>query len=435
MKTKHLYSRAARAFVLGSALTLALSGCSASDSQSKTANVPAEQIESVVVKDVSTDTTASAETGDTAEAVASAANVTTDGVIDTTDLFTDRDLEQVADTSSATQIDLSDGQNVSITQEGVYVLSGTASNVTVSVDVDSSAKVQLVLNGVSITNTSVPAIYVKSADKVFVTTVAGTTNTLSVTGEFVADGDTNTDAVIFSKDDLVLNGQGALAIESTDNGITSKDDLKVCGGTISITCQGGALEANDSVAVADGSITINTAEDGIHAENDEDDTVGYVYICGGTINITAGDDAVHATTYLQIDGGSLSIDAAEALEATYIQVNGGTTNITASDDGVNASYKSSSVGTPTIEVRGGELTVSMGQGDTDAIDSNGNVIVSGGAIDITAQFAFDFDGQSSFTGGTITVNGEQVSEISNSMMMGGGMMGGPGMGRQGGPMG
>lgn len=435
MKTKHLYSRAARAFVLGSALTLALSGCGASDSQSKTASVPAEQIESVVVKDVSTDTTASAETGDTAEAVASAANVTTDGVIDTTDLFTDRDLEQVADTSSATQIDLSDGQNVSITQEGVYVLSGTASNVTVSVDVDSSAKVQLVLNGVSITNTSSPAIYVKSADKVFVTTVAGTTNTLSVTGEFVADGGTNTDAVIFSKDDLVLNGQGALAIESTDNGITSKDDLKVCGGTISITCQGDALEANDSVAVADGSITINTAEDGIHAENDEDDTVGYVYICGGTINITAGDDAVHATTYLQIDGGSLSIDAAEALEATYIQVNGGTTNITASDDGVNASYKSSSVGTPTIEVRGGELTVSMGQGDTDAIDSNGNVIVSGGAIDITAQFAFDFDGQSSFTGGTITVNGEQVSEISNSMMMGGGMMGGPGMGRQGGPMG
>ena len=435
MKTKHLYSRAARAFVLGSALTLALSGCGASDSQSKTASVPAEQIESVVVKDVSTDTTASAETGETAEAVASAANVTTDGVIDTTDLFTDRDLEQVADTSSATQIDLSDGQNVSITQEGVYVLSGTASNVTVSVDVDSSAKVQLVLNGVSITNTSSPAIYVKSADKVFVTTVAGTTNTLSVTGEFVADGDTNTDAVIFSKDDLVLNGQGALAIESTDNGITSKDDLKVCGGTISITCQGDALEANDSVAVADGSITINTAEDGIHAENDEDDTVGYVYICGGTINITAGDDAVHATTYLQIDGGSLSINASETLEATYIQVNGGTTNITASDDGVNASYKSSSVGTPTIEVRGGELTVSMGQGDTDAIDSNGNIIVSGGTVDITAQFAFDFDGQSSFTGGTITVNGEQVSEISNSMMMGGGMMGGPGMGRQGGPMG
>ena len=435
MKTKHLYSRAARAFVLGSALTLALSGCGAPDSQSKTASVPAEQIESVVVKDVSTDTTASAETGAAAETVASAANVTTDGVIDTTDLFTDRDLEQVADTSSATQIDLSDGQNVSITQEGVYVLSGTASNVTVSVDVDSSAKVQLVLNGVSITNTSSPAIYVKSADKVFVTTVAGTTNTLSVTGEFVADGDTNTDAVIFSKDDLVLNGQGALAIESTDNGITSKDDLKVCGGTISITCQGDALEANDSVAVADGSITINTAEDGIHAENDEDDTVGYVYICGGTINITAGDDAVHATTYLQIDGGSLSINASETLEATYIQVNGGTTNITASDDGVNASYKSSSVGTPTIEVRGGELTVSMGQGDTDAIDSNGNIIVSGGTVDITAQFAFDFDGQSSFTGGTITVNGEQVSEISNSMMMGGGMMGGPGMGRQGGPMG
>ncbi|MBQ6907578.1 MAG: carbohydrate-binding domain-containing protein, partial [Clostridia bacterium] len=38
----------------------------------------------------------------------------------------------------------------------------------------------------------------------------GNTSTLSVTGTFTADGDTNTDAVIFSKDDLVLNGTGPI---------------------------------------------------------------------------------------------------------------------------------------------------------------------------------------------------------------------------------
>ena len=82
----------------------------------------------------------------------------------------------------------------------------------------------------------------------------------------------------------------------------------------------------------------------------------------------------------------------------------------------------------------------MAQGDTDALDSNGNLLVSGGTIDITAQFAFDYDGTASFTGGTITVNGEQVTEITNSMMMGGGMgpggemggMGPGGMGEMGG---
>ena len=85
------------------------------------------------------------------------------------------------------------------------------------------------------------------------------------------------------------------------------------------------------------------------------------------------------------------------------------------------------MGTPTIEITGGNLSINMASGDTDAIDVNGNLIISGGTIDITAQSAFDFDGTVSFTGGTVTVNGEQVSEVTNSMMMGGGMMGG-GMG-------
>ena len=75
----------------------------------------------------------------------------------------------------------------------------------------------------------------------------------------------------------------------------------------------------------------------------------------------------------------------------------------------------------------------MGQGDTDAIDSNGDLIITGGNIDITAQFAFDFDGQVTFSGGTVYVNGQQVSSITNSMMgPGGGGPGGPG-GGPGGP--
>ena len=147
-------------------------------------------------------------------------------------------------------------------------------------------------------------------------------------------------------------------------------------------------------------------------------------------DINAGDDGIQATTYLQIDDGTLTIRAAEALEATYVQINGGTIDISASDDGINASYKSQSIGTPTLEVTGGNLTVNMGSGDTDALDSNGNLIVSGGSIDINAQFAFDYDGTASFTGGTINVNGEQVSVFSNTMM-GGGMGMAPGQGEMG----
>ncbi|MBQ7499998.1 MAG: hypothetical protein IJT91_03795, partial [Clostridia bacterium] len=98
--------------------------------------------------------------------------------------------------------------------------------------------------------------------------------------------------------------------------------------------------------------------------------------------------------------------------------------------------------TPAVEINGGDITIVMGAGDTDAIDSNGNIIITGGTIDVTGQSAFDYDGQAQFTGGTLIVNGQQVDSIPNQMMGGGmggmnggmnGNMGGMNGGMQGGP--
>ncbi|MDO4414102.1 MAG: carbohydrate-binding domain-containing protein, partial [Erysipelotrichaceae bacterium] len=279
----------------------------------------------------------------------------------------------------------------------------------------------IVLNGVTITNTDAPAIYVVSADKVFVTTTE-TENTLTVSGAFTADGDTNTDAVIFSKDDLVLNGLGTLNINSVDNGISCKDDLKITGGTYVIKANGDGIEANDSICISDGNITISSANDAIQAKNDEDLTVGYVYICGGNISINAGDDAIHGELAVQIDGGTIAVNAAEGIEGTYVQINGGDISVSASDDGINAAFKTNTY-TPTVEINGGSIDITMGQGDTDAIDANGYIYINGGYVNISAQFAFDYDYGAELNGGTVIVNGSEVTSITNSMM-GGGMMGG-----------
>ena len=335
--------------------------------------------------------------------------------------FTDRDLEQTADLSEAVYYSVSSGQDITITSAGVYVLSGEASNVTVYVEAGKDDKVQLVLDGVSVTNESFPVIYVKSADKVFVTTSAD--STLSVTGTFVSDGNTNTDGVIFSKADLTLNGTATLTVSSTDNGIVGKDDLKITGGTYVINAASKAIEANDSIRIADGILYLTAGTDGLHVENDEDASKGYIYIGGGSLTITAGDDAIHATTVVQTDGGTIAITAAEGIEATYIQFNAGAISIQASDDGVNAAYKSSAY-TPTVEINGGEITVSMGAGDTDGIDSNGNIIVNGGTVSVTGNSTFDYDGTAQYNGGTIIINGQQASSIPNQMMGGRGGFGG-----------
>ena len=368
-----------------------------------------------------------------AQAVSASYSAYSGGILETEDVFTDRDLLQTPDLSEAQYLTASDGETLSITEAGIYVISGSAEDCTIRVEAADDAKVQLVLDGVSITNADFPAIYVVSADKCFVTTT-DSENSLNVTGSFTSDGDTSTDAVIFSKDDLVLSGTGSLEITSNyGNGISCKDDLKITGGAYTITSAEDAVEANDSIAVCGGDFTIAADKDGLHCENDEDNSVGWIWIAGGSFNITAGSDGIQATTGLQIDDGQITVSASEGLEATYVQVNGGTVDISASDDGINATSKSSYMDV-VAEFNGGEITIVMGQGDTDAVDSNGSVYVNGGTLDITAYTSsFDYDYTAQLNGGTVIINGSQVSEIPAGMMgggmgFGGGMMGGSGFG-------
>lgn len=408
---------------------ISLAGCSAAATTEATTETTTVTTESTV--DSSSDDKTVEVIGEADTSGNSSTTVSTtsgDSILDSSDMFSNRDLEQTADTSDAETITLTDGDEITIDEAGVYILKGSAENATVIVDVeDDDAKVQLVLDGVTITNEDAPAIYVKSADKVFVTTT-DSENTLTVTGEFVSDGDTNLDAVIFSKDDITFNGVGTLTVTSeTANGISGKDDLKITGGTYVITSEEDAIEANDSIRIYDGDITITTNKDGFHSENEDDLTLGYMYIQDGTIKISAADDGIQANAVLQIDGGDITVTTStEGLEATYIQINGGNIDVYATDDGINASDKSDY--DVVIEVNGGNINVEVGSGDTDGFDSNGVIYLNGGTINVTANSAFDSDrGTELSENATVTINGEVVTTISEQMMGpggGGGMKGG-----------
>ena len=305
---------------------------------------------------------------------------TSDSLVDAGELFTERDLDQSPELSGAKALTVSDGENLTITEEGVYVISGSASECTVVVDAP-DAKVQLVLDGVNIFNSDFPCIYVRSADKVFVTTVSD--SSLVVTGSFTGDGETKTDGAIYSKADLTLNGSAALTVNSTANGVVSKDDLKVTGGSYVINAASHALEGKDSIRISGGSFVLTAGKDGLHTDNNEAADKGFLFIYGGELTIQA------------------------------------------SDDGVNAANKSSFY-RASITVNGGEISISMGAGDTDGVDSNGDLSITGGTISVTGNSCFDVDGSVSFTGGTVCCNGQQVSTIPVQMMGGGmgGMRGG-----------
>ncbi len=413
MKTKKVKKIAA--ITMAILLSAAVVGCSSTqDGSENTAAIP-----TTITQETSAPTT-------TATASPSETTVTEASVSDTSERFSDRDLKQSADLAAATQIQLVSDQDVTLNAEGIYVLSGEATNVTVVVEAAEEAKIQIVLDGVSITNEDSPAIYVKEADKVFVTST-DSENVMKVTGSYVADGDTNLDAVIFSRADLTLNGTGSLEIVSDEgNGISSKDDLKITGGVYNIQSSADALEANDAILINDGTITINSGKDGLHSENDEDAALGYIYIAGGDLTISAVDDAIQGNSYVQIDGGTINIETSEeGIESTSITINDGQITINAKDDGINASQKVD--GNVVIEVNGGTIDITMASGDTDAFDSNGDLYINGGTITVEAMSAFDADGTAQLNGGDVTVNGEKITEITKSQ--GGGGRGGAGGGR------
>ena len=338
--------------------------------------------------------------------------------------YSNRDTDASYDDSSATHIELSgssasvegegssaDGATVTISQAGTYVVSGTLSDGQLVVDASDDAKVQIVLAGVSIRNEDGPAIYVKNADKCFVTLADGTENTLSDGTDYALEEDSDEPyATLFSTCDLTINGSGTLDVEANyRHGICSKDDLVVTGGTINATAVEDALRGRDSVKIADGTFNLVAGGDAIKSNKDTKATKGFVNITGGTFTIQAGDKAVRAKTYIGVSGGSFSITSGddafhsdlemaisggtfsvsagddafhaetvlaidggtidvascyEGYEAEKVYVNGGTTHIAASDDALNASAADlSGDGSSTSEGEGALLEMPGGAGE------------------------------------------------------------------------
>lgn len=366
------------------------------------------------------------------------------GTFSSADMFTERDLAGTYEESGAVYVTLSDdgitgetdgvainGQMVTITAEGTYIFSGTLSEGQIVVDAD-NAKVQIVFDNVDITCASSAAVYVKSAEKVFVTLAEGSQNTLRNTDEYVAIDDNNIDAVIFAKSDLTLNGTGSLTIISAEgHGIVSKDDLKITGGTYDITAAGHALSGKDSVRIADGTFILTAEKDGIHAENADDEEKGYIYIADGDFTITSDGDGMDASNIVQIEDGTLDITAgggaANSLKTHESDVPGGPgggmpqngrkpdgedmPEMGEKPDGENMPQDTTTdeSGTSTKGIKaGGGMYLNGGTYQIDSADdsihSNANITIADGTYTLaTGDDGVHADDALTVNGGTITV--------------------------------
>ena len=390
MSSRNLASRACAAGLVATLFSLPLAACS----RASVASSQSTQYE--------------------ASAASSEQDTDAEHLLSVADIVTDRDLEGTWEEDGATKISLSDdgcavdgagavadGTTVTITAGGTYVLTGQMSAGQVVVNADGE-KVQLVLDGASVTSTDLAAILVRAAKKVWLTLADGTQNKIATSGSFAEDDEYSIDGAVWCKSDLTINGTGALTVSSAEgHGIVCKDELALVSGDVEVEAARHAVQAQDAACVVAGTWSLTAGTDGIHCGDDDDAEKGSVLIVGGTVSIdaasdgvdaanvlevdggevtvSAGDDGLHSERALQVDGGTVTVTKSyEGLEGSTVTVNGGVIDVTSSDDGVNAagdptgdsSAEATDAGASGPEAAAGQPEDPMGGGQAPAGDGH-----------------------------------------------------------------
>ncbi|MBR2543213.1 carbohydrate-binding domain-containing protein [Candidatus Saccharibacteria bacterium] len=370
------------------------------------------------------------------------------------------------DSLATTKINLT--KTLTITQAGIYYITGSLSDGSIIVNVTKEQAVKLILDDVTIKNPAGPAISCLEGDDLVIELVGN--NTLEDGATYSADLDVDIKGAIYSKADLTFEGNGVLNLTARhEDGIVGKDDLKIKSGTYNITAADDAIRGKDSVYILDGNFNLTSQADGIKSTEELAMRKGFVLIkngnfvidagakgikapkhvliqngnftlktfddalhsndclgiTGGDINITAGDDAIHADYELIVDGGRINIERGyEGIEAQVVTINDGDITLYTADDGINAGSgaDASALNRPgannfkddedsVININGGVIRINA---TGDGIDSNGYLYFNGGTTII--------DGPTKDTNGAldaglgIIMNGGEVIAVGASGM-------------------
>jgi hypothetical protein len=328
---------------------------------------------------------------------------------------------------------------VTLTSAGIYSLSGSLTNGQIVVDTEDDDPVQLILNGIQISNESTAPIFVANASETILVLAANSENTISDGATYVFEdpGEDEPNAAIFSKDSMVITGEGMLTVEGKYNdGIASKDGLIISGGTLIITAVDDGIRGKDYLLIENGSFVINAGGDGLKSDEDEDAEKGYIMIENGVFNISSGGDAVQGETDVLISGGEFSITTAGGSGATISEdnsakglkagvsviVDGGSFDINTADDAVHSN--------DSMVINDGTFVVATGD---DGFHAHTSLTFIGGSVRITESYEGIESAIIEINNGEFWIassdDGINVAGGNDSSGFGGGPGGGPGGGQ------
>ena len=199
-------------------------------------------------------------------------------------------------------IDLNN-QTIEICDGGVYHLTGNIDDGYIIIGTNSYVK--LILDNVKINNSNGPCIIINNARQIVIELARDSVNYL--TDGFNYDN-VLYDGCLFSKSNLVLQGNGTLNIVSNyKDGIVCNDNLKILSGNYIIDSVDDGIRGNDSIYVSNGTFDITSGGDSFKVTNIIDNKKGFMYIENGNFVINSYGDGFEVSNSLIINDGVFKI--------------------------------------------------------------------------------------------------------------------------------
>ncbi len=314
---------------------------------------------------------------------------------------------------------------ITISSAGTYIINGNLNNGQIVINAGKKDIVKLVLNNVSISSSSSPAIYSEKSQKTIIILPNGTINSLSDGSNYVSEISSNEtedssspNAAIFCQDDLTITGGGSLNISgNAHNGITSKDILRIVNGNINVKAQNNGITGRDNLAIIGGKITVDVMGDGIRSTYIETDnsSKGHIFIENSDITITSLQDGIQSAKDLTITSGTFNITAGGGFDGVHKTSNDFPKGFESTSDSISKkAIKAGSL----ITINNGKITTNSYE---DSIHCNGNIQINGGNFELSAgDDAVHADDTLTITNGNINIVSSYEGLEANNINISGG---------------
>ena len=312
--------------------------------------------------------------------------------------------------SSSTDVTIN-GTTATITAAGYYLIKGSLTNGQLVINAP-KAKMKIMLDGVTISNSTSSPFNILDATKVILFLKSGTINTF--TDAFTYTNPEELKSVISSEAYLGITGEGTLNINGNFNdGISCDDPVVINSGTINVNAIDDAIRSKDYVLVHNGNITATSITGhALKADSTVSVGKGYVKIDGGNFTLSSAlGDGIHTYKRAIIENGTFAINAEEsqAIKSdSSVLISGGTINVTATKTGIESPFIAITGGTTSLTTT--KTAISASYGNAPTVADSSTLSISGGKLYINAlSHAIFSNGNIGISGGTTVVQGPSSS--------------------------